>query len=366
MLNHSLALLISIAALLIFLRLKLHPGLAIFAGSILLALLVLPPLSIPSLMGRTLVDFQTLRLLAIIACALTLSRLMEVKGLLTSLAATIERIGPKFAMHFVPAIIGLVPMPAGALVSAAALKDLTERMRLRPEQATFINFWFRHLWEYSLPVYPAIIAASVILSMPLSSLVTTLLPVTGLAIAFGSVSSYRILKGKKTQELEQEATGSIARNLIRAAWPVLLVVLLVLLGLDAAIAFPVTLLLLALQQRAKWPELKESLKYGLGPKMLFLLYAVMLYKAVIETSGTAQTLFSDMQNIGLPQLVILIVLPLLAGFSTGLSIAFVGISFPLLVERFAGEAYSRTAIAPLMGLITILGYPMQNQAQWVS
>ena len=42
------------------------------------------------------------------------------------------------------------------------------------------------------------------------------------------------------------------------------------------------------------------------------------------------------------------------------------ISFPLLVERFAEEAYSRTAIAPLMGLMTVLGYPMQNQEQWVS
>ena len=42
------------------------------------------------------------------------------------------------------------------------------------------------------------------------------------------------------------------------------------------------------------------------------------------------------------------------------------ISFPLAVERFAEDAYSRTAIAPLMGLMTILGYPMQNQEQWVS
>ncbi|MCK4723608.1 MAG: exosortase/archaeosortase family protein, partial [Dehalococcoidia bacterium] len=41
------------------------------------------------------------------------------------------------------------------------------------------------------------------------------------------------------------------------------------------------------------------------------------------------------------------------------------ISFPLLVERFAQDAYSRTAIAPLMGLMTILGYPIQNQGQWI-
>jgi len=41
------------------------------------------------------------------------------------------------------------------------------------------------------------------------------------------------------------------------------------------------------------------------------------------------------------------------------------VSFPLIIERFAEEAYSRIAITPLMGLMTTLGYPLQNQGQWV-
>ena len=41
------------------------------------------------------------------------------------------------------------------------------------------------------------------------------------------------------------------------------------------------------------------------------------------------------------------------------------ISFPLIIERFAEEAYSRAAIVPLMGLMTALRYPLQNQGQWV-
>jgi Uncharacterized conserved protein len=331
MLNPSLALLASIAGVLILLRLKVHASFAIFTGSLIVSLLVLPLHSIPSLMATTLLDYQTLRLLAIIACALTLSRLMEVKGLLTKLAATMERIGPKLAMHLTPAVIGLVPMPAGALVSAIALRDLVKRMCLAPEQATFINYWFRHIWEYSLPVYPAIITASVLLSVQLSSVTITLLPMTALAIAFGALSSYRILKLKKPQETKENPSGSIAYNLLGAAWPILLLIALVLPGVDAVIAFPLTLALLALQQRAKWPELKKSFKYGLDPKILLLLYAVMLYKTTIESSGTAYALLSDMEGIGLPALVILAALPLLMGFATGVGMAAVGISFPLLL-----------------------------------
>jgi len=331
MLSPSLALLASIAAILILLRLRVHVGLAIFVGSLIVSLTVMPLNSMPELMLGTLLDSQTLGLLAIVASALTLSRLMEVKGLLTRLAATLERIGPRLAMHLTPAVIGLVPMPAGALVSATALRDLVKRIGLTPEQATFINYWFRHIWEYSLPVYPAIITASVILSVPLSSVVTTLLPMTALAIVFGAVSSYRILKLKKIPETKEKSGGSIAYNLLKASWPVLLLVLLVLLGVDAVIAFPLVLVLCAVQQRVKRPELKKALKYGLDPRMLLLLYAVMLYKATIESSGTAYALISDMESIGLPAVAILVALPFLMGFATGIATAFVGISFPLLL-----------------------------------
>ena len=332
MLSPSVALLASIAGILILLRLKLHPGLAIFAGSLTVSLLLLPPRSLPEHMLHTLLDHQTLRLLAVVASALTLSRLMEVKGLLASLAATMERLGPRLAMHLVPATIGLVPMPAGALVSATALRDLADRMGLTPERVTFINYWFRHLWETSLPIYPAIITTSVILSVGLSSVTLTLLPMTALVIALGTVSSYRMLKPNKSRETkERMAKSSIVYKLLRASWPILLVVALVLLGLDAVIAFPLALALLACQQRAKWPELKTALKHGLDLKILFLLYAVMLYKATIEGSGAAYTLFADMQNIGLPTLVLLAALPFLMGFATGISMGFVGISLTLLV-----------------------------------
>ena len=40
------------------------------------------------------------------------------------------------------------------------------------------------------------------------------------------------------------------------------------------------------------------------------------------------------------------------------------VSFPLAIERFAEGAYSRTAIAPLTGLMSILGYPWQFEGQW--
>jgi integral membrane protein (TIGR00529 family) len=260
---------------------------------------------------------------------------MEENGLLAKLAATMESISPKLALHFIPAVIGLVPMPAGALVSATAARDLVKKIGLTPEQSTFINYWFRHIWEFSLPVYPAIILTSVVLSVPISLVVVTLSPMTALTVVSGAVISYGILK--KTLKVKGNPTKNIAYNLVRASWPILLLVSSILLGLEAMIAFPLVLVLLAVQQRANWPELKKALKYGLDLRILFLLYAVMLYKTTIESSGAAQQVFLDMQAMGLPASVILAVLPLLMGLATGFSMAFAGVALPLLVPYIASD-----------------------------
>lgn len=361
MLNPSLALLASIAAILILLRLKLHPSLAIFLGSFVVSLLVLPLPSVPALMWQSLLARQTIELLVVIASALTLSSLMEEKGLLARLATTMEGIGPRLAIRLVPAVIGLVPMPAGALVSATANGSLAKRLGLNPEQSTFVNYWFRHIWEFSVPVYPAIITTSVILSIPLFSVMKTLIPMTILVVVMGAVLSYKILR--KTAKVERESIPAkrIAYDLLRAAWPILLLISLILLGVKAMLAFPLTLALLAGQQRVRWPELRKALKYGLNPTILFLLYAIMLYKATIENSNAASVLLSDMQVRGLPALLMLVVLPLLMGLATGVSMAFVGVALSLLVPFItSGSAFSSHALllAYVSGMVGILLSPL--------
>ncbi|MCK5213034.1 MAG: DUF401 family protein, partial [Dehalococcoidia bacterium] len=65
------------------------------------------------------------------------------------------------------------------------------------------------------------------------------------------------------------------------------------------------------------------------------LCAVMIFKSVVEASGAAQALFDEMYAFGMPPIVVLIALPMLIGFSTGLSSAMVGISIPLVMPFIA-------------------------------
>ncbi|MFC1904859.1 DUF401 family protein [Chloroflexota bacterium] len=351
MIPSSLALLLSICLTLILLRFRVIAGLAILCGGLALAISVLPLSDIPGLVIKTLSNNQTLQFLLIIASALALSRILEIKGLLTMLAQTLESIGPRVAMTVTPAIIGLVPMPAGALVSAAAVKDLVPRIGLKPSQATFINYWFRHIWEFSLPVYPAIIATSIILNVPLSAVVATFLPMLAMAGLVGIVAVFWIFRSKQATATSKTKHINVPFRLLVSAWPILVIVVLVLAGVAAWIAFPATLIAAMIQQKACWHEIRPSLRFGLEPKILVLLISIMFYKTVIETSDSAHALIADLEALRLPLVFIVALLPFLIGLVTGLNMAVVGITFPLLAPLI-GQGIDVNHFAMLLAYVS--------------
>ena len=331
-LNPSLVLLLSIAVILILIKLKVPVAFAILAGAVFLVLLVTPFSEIPSLFLKTVTYSQTWQLFIIVPCALAFSSLMEQKGMLTRLARALENIGPGLAVHVLPAVIGLVPMPAGALVAATAVKDLAERLKLTPDRITFINYWFRHIWEYSLPIYPSLIITATVLALPISTVVKVLLPMSALAILLGGITSYRMLrKTKVDREQKREPAKQIAISSLRAAWPIILLIILIFVNVEAWMAFPIVLLLLAIQQRVNGKEVTKAVRYGLNPLILLLLFAVMLYQVTITWSGAAEVLVGKMQDLGLPSLLILAGIPLVLGIATGYGPATFGISMPLLL-----------------------------------
>jgi uncharacterized protein len=332
MLNSSLALLLSIAAILILIRIKVPVAFGVLAGCVLLILFVIPLKNVPSLLLTTIEDKQTWQLLIVVPCTMAFSSLMEQKGMLTRLSAALEGIGPRLAVHALPVVIGLVPMPAGALVAATAVKGLADRLKLTPEQITFINYWFRHIWEFSMPIYPAIIVASSVLGIPMSIMVKTLFPMTLLSIVLGVIVSYRMLRKTSTTSKEaRDSTKNIVLALCNAAWPILLLIILIFSKVEAWIAFPVTLLVLVIQQKVKWQQMKKALKYGLNPLILLLLLAVMLYQMTVKNSNAAGVLVANMQSIGLPPVLMLVGVPILIALALGYGPAISGVALPLLL-----------------------------------
>jgi uncharacterized protein len=66
----------------------------------------------------------------------------------------------KVRVALMPALVGLVPMPGGAVVSAPLIDRSLGDTDLPAADKNLINYWFRHIWEVSWPLYPAVLFAT--------------------------------------------------------------------------------------------------------------------------------------------------------------------------------------------------------------
>ena len=75
-----------------------------------------------------------------------------------------------------PALVGILPMPGGAIFSAPLVEASRTSPHTQGEILAFINYWFRHIWEYFLPLYPAILLVSSLSGLSLPWIVIHHLP----------------------------------------------------------------------------------------------------------------------------------------------------------------------------------------------
>lgn len=138
------------------------------------------------------VDANTLLILGAFVSILFFSNLLKETGrmnqILGGFRSTLKDI--RLVIALLPAIIGLMPIMGGALVSAPMVVEGSDELKLTRERRTFINFWFRHVWEYVLPTYPALILAASLIGIPVREFCWINLPLTPAAILSGVVVGY--------------------------------------------------------------------------------------------------------------------------------------------------------------------------------
>jgi integral membrane protein (TIGR00529 family) len=145
---------------LICIRKKLSLGNAFILGAIFLsALFGLKPLAMLKSMVASILDPKTLSIAGIVSLILILSNSMEIAGQMQRLLGSFRGLvsSPRLNLAILPALIGLLPMPGGAAFSAPMVKELGTQSKLSGAQLSFVNYWFRHIWEHWWPLYPGIL-----------------------------------------------------------------------------------------------------------------------------------------------------------------------------------------------------------------
>ncbi|MGB2823861.1 MAG: DUF401 family protein, partial [Phycisphaerae bacterium] len=145
--------------ILLLTRLRAPLSVGILAGAVALHLLfghgAVETLRL-SLLGA--VQPQTIGLVVIVVMMLALSETMRRAGQLDEIVALARPLlrRPAVAMAALPALIGLMPMPGGAQLSAPMVEAAAGETKVPPDCLSAVNYWFRHVWEHFWPLYPGV------------------------------------------------------------------------------------------------------------------------------------------------------------------------------------------------------------------
>ena len=332
----SLALFISIFLILLLIRLRINVSVAIFVGALILGILTIGSNTLERLFS-VITSYQTVRLLIIVISAFTLGFSMQELGLLKRLSATISGIIGKLSLVILPAIVGFLPMPGGALVSAIMLTDLVRRYEVKSEEATFVNYWFRHLWVPIWPLYPSFIIGAMVVEVNYLKIIEACYPVTVGMILAGIVFLRKYIRSFARSSTSK---SEIARNLILSLYPLIIVVVFaIILRIDLAITLPFAVFILYLHKRPNIDKIKKILKRTLDPKIVILIFAVMFYKDLIAYTHSAQIFFNHLKELNFPTPIAAFLLTFVVGFAVGIEISYSAIALPLLTA-FTGIGIS--------------------------
>jgi integral membrane protein (TIGR00529 family) len=183
----------TIAVLLILARYSLP--LALLAGSVVLGLTTLTPEATARAIFDAATDPAYLSLSVAMSLFPVLGAALQQSGMLDDLVTNLS-IGRKAFMASSAALIGLLPVPGGALISAPLVKKAGGG---HPQDKSFvINIWFRHILILIYPLSPALIVPADIAGISVYEVIPYLVPAFLLFIAVGYWTLLRDVEGDDT------------------------------------------------------------------------------------------------------------------------------------------------------------------------
>ncbi|MDD5686458.1 MAG: DUF401 family protein [Elusimicrobia bacterium] len=319
--------------LLIWVYKKKDLGIGLFISSTILGLFYLDIGSVIVLEIKYFYERETLDLLFSLILIFYFMGIWKDAGYITKLIESLEKTfkNPKMTLVLPSSLIGFIPIVGGAMMSAPLLEDSSAAKNLSPVQKTFLNYWFRHLWEYIMPTYPAIILVSSLMKISFGKIFVINFPLTLTAILCGL---YFGLKGVKNEPVKNELKtekGDV-RTLIISVLPlasIIIFVLILKLNMIISLIFIITLMLVLYRIK-----IKRALKIFMDTfnfANVSLVLGVMCLKGIMGNTGVITQLSADFIRWRVPPMLLLFLLPFIIGMLTGSTVTYVGIAFPILL-----------------------------------
>ncbi|TET57551.1 DUF401 family protein [Candidatus Bathyarchaeota archaeon] len=354
LLDPLLTLVVSFIVLAAMLYRRISIGVTLVSCAIVMSVLTIDLPDVVWVFAETTRDLTTISLVTVTFGIGLLGLLYKETGMLINLSRSIGELlkNPKLVVSTLPAILGLLPVPGGALMSAPLVESAAEKLGLDNAKKTYVNMWFRHI---IFPIYPMgqfIILTAALTNTQISSILIRQIPV----VAVMTLAGYLVVLRKSTVSNSATRRIKLGENLkkfLLSFSPILAMILTVaLLQVDVSVAAFIGIFLLILIAKPTKQMLIKTISNITIYKVALAAYGAMLLRSVVRASGISEALGQTIAATNIGEVVLLSVIPVVLGFLVGLPSGSVAISVPII----AGVITFTPRSASLLFISAFLGY----------
>ena len=338
---------LALALLIIMVLLRRHVpiGPAILAAGFFIWATTAPQFHyLPDALYTTLTSARTYDLILALYFVMCLEIELRTGGVLDGMVRALHHLlrSPKLTLAIMPAFLGLLPSLGGARFSAPIVESAAKNLGLTAEHKANINFWFRHIFEFSSPIIPGMLMACSITNIPFSQLLRHLAWVTPLFFAIGWFVLMRPLK----LPAESKDGGGFAEHkqdyihLLLALAPVAVNFILIVsfnFSAAAAMALVAVTLIFVLRFSNHVINIKQVFTGACDLKMLMNILCIFYFIQILTDTKVLYAIVSEFQKSPLPQPVIVAAVSFIIGVLTGMSQGHVAIVMPIIAAMAPGD-----------------------------
>jgi len=330
-------------------------GVTLTSTAILLSLLSMELDEIPRAFIETSTSALTISLVSATFGIMLLSQLYKETELVRTMSQDLSRLlrNSKLVVSLLPAVIGLLPVAGGALMSAPLIETEADQLELKKDMKTYVNVWFRHT---IFPVYPmsqVLILTAALTGISLASLIMRQVPVVILMVAVGYLIAFRKVSTIKN-DMRKGSLGPNSKSLLTAFSPILTMIFAVaVFRIDVSIAAFIGVAVLLLITRPSVNTLSMPFRNKAIYGVTLAAYGAMLLRNVTIASGASDFIGNMIASGNINEVVLLLTVPAALGFLVGSPSGGIAISVPMLAGtlNFAPNAAALLYIAAYLGYV---------------
>lgn len=338
-------LIIAMAIIILMLRRHIPIGPCMLTGGLFIWLMKTPELHyLTQAFTETLSLPRTYDIIFALYFVMCLEIELRTSGALAGMVHALQRIfsSNRVTLAVMPAFLGLLPSLGGARFSAPIVEEASKGLGLTSDHQAAINFWFRHIFEFSSPIIPGMIMACNIAGVTYSEFIMHL---CWLTVLMFSVGWFVLIRPIKVDSIKENAGSQAAdeqgwQDLWLSLSPVVLTfVLVVFFNMNASVGMGVVTagLFLVLHFTKREVSLKDVVVGAIDMKMFFNVLCILYFIQILTVTQVLQEIVTAFQSSPLPVPVIIACVSFIIGVLTGMSQGHVAIIMPIIAAMQTGS-----------------------------